>query len=158
MSNLIVITFPNVDDAGKALSSLQSLQRENMGSIDDWAVIVKEADGKINVKETSSKGAKTGAVGGGLIGLLLTSVFFPIAGIVIGAVAGALIGHSMTDHVDKKFVEEVKNALAPNSSALFVLGKGSPDAVAAAMRPFEGTLYHTNLDPDREQQLRDALK
>ena len=83
---------------------------------------------------------------------------FPIAGIALGAAAGALIGHAFTDHVDKKFVKDVEEAMAPNSSALFILGQGKADAIAAAFRPFEGTLYQTNLDTEKEEQLREALK
>lgn len=157
MSNLIVITFPNMDDAEKAREALKSVSGQGLGHIEDSAVIVKDADGKVKVHGQASSGAKGGAAVGGLLGLLIAGIF-PIAGIVLGAAAGALIGRSFTDHVDKKFVQDVEAAMAPNSSALFVLGKGSPDAIAAALRPFEGTLYHTNVDPEKEEVLRDALK
>ncbi len=157
MSNLIVITFPNVDDADKAREALKSLSGEGLGRIEDSAVIVKDAEGKVKVHGQASSGAKGGAAVGGLLGLVIAGIF-PIAGIVLGAAAGAFIGRSFTDHVDKKFVKDVEQAMAPDSSALFILGKGSPDAVAAALRPFEGTLYHTNMDEEKEQVLRDALK
>jgi uncharacterized membrane protein len=157
MSNLIVVTFPNIDDAEKALEALKSLSGEGMGKIEDSAVVVKDADGKVKVHGQASSGAVSGGVVGGLLGLLIAGIF-PIAGIALGAAAGALIGRSFGDHVDKKFVQDVEKAMAPNSSALFILGKGNPDAIAAAFRPFEGTLYHTNVDPEKEQQLRDALK
>ncbi len=157
MSNLIVVTFPNMDDAEKARESLKSLQGQGLGQIEDSAVVVKDADGKIKVHGQASSGAVGGGVIGGLLGLLIAGIF-PIAGIALGAAAGALIGRSFGDHVDKKFVEDVKASMAPNSSALFIIGKGAPDAIAAALRPYEGTLYHTNVDPDKEEQLRDALK
>jgi uncharacterized membrane protein len=157
MSNLIVVTFPNTDDAEKARESLKSLGNEGLGKIEDSAVIVKDAEGKVKVHGQASSGAKTGGVVGGLLGLLIAGIF-PVAGIALGAAAGALIGHSFTDHVDKKFVKDVEAAMPPNSSALFILGKGNPDAIAAAFRPFEGTLYQTNLDSEKEDQLRDALK
>jgi uncharacterized membrane protein len=154
---LIVITFPNVDDAGKALDSLKDLQKSGHANIEDSAVLVKDAEGKVDVKGQASKGSVTGGVVGGILGLLIMGIF-PVAGIALGAGAGALIGHMITDSVDKKFVEDVKEAMTPNSSALFVIGTGDPTAVAAAFRPFEGTLYHSNIDSDAEQQLRDALK
>ncbi len=37
-------------------------------------------------------GVKAGAVGGGILGLIIASVFFPIGGMLLGAAAGALIG------------------------------------------------------------------
>lgn len=157
MSNLIVVTFPNVDDAEKARAALKSLSGQGMAHIEDSAVVVKDAEGKVAVHGQASSGAVGGGLVGGFLGLLIAGIF-PIAGIALGAAAGALIGRSFGDHVDKKFVEDVKAAMAPNSSALFIIGKGEPDAIAAALRPFEGTLYHTNVPPEKEEQLRDALK
>jgi uncharacterized membrane protein len=64
----------------------------------------------------------------------------------------------METGVDKKFVEDVSNSLQPGSSALFVTSSGGdPAAVVAALRPFKGTVYHTNLSSEAEQSLRSAL-
>lgn len=157
MSNLIVVTFSNVDDAGRARDNLKSISSQGLGRIEDSAVVVKNAEGQVRVHGQVSSGAKGGGVVGGVLGLLLAG-FFPLAGIALGATAGVLVGRMLGDQVDKKFVEDVQEAMAPNTSALFIIGAGEPDAIAAALRPFEGTLYHTNLAPDKEQQLRDALK
>jgi uncharacterized membrane protein len=157
MANLIVVTFPNRDDAEKAREILRSLEASGRAKIEDSAVLVKDEEGEVKVHGQVSRHAAGGAAVGGLLGLLLLG-FFPIAGIALGAAGGAVVGKAFGESVDKKFVEDVKQAMAPNSSALFMIGKGEPDAISAAFRPLEGTLYHTNLSPEKEEQLRDALK
>ena len=61
--------------------------------------------------------------------------------------------------VDKKFVEDVQNQLAPGSSALFIVLKGGDAAaIRGVLEPYEGKLIQTTFDTDLEEQLRDALK
>jgi uncharacterized membrane protein len=159
MSNLVVLTFDDTEQAGEALDALKKVQREGFLKIDDAAVIVKDETGKVNIKNQLDTGVKWGAVGGGLIGLILASVFFPLAGLAIGALGGALVGKTLDLGVDKKFVQDVTESLKPGSSALFVIGSGdNPDMVAAALRPFQGTIYQTTLPTEAVEELHAALK
>ncbi len=159
MSNLIVLTFDDTEQAGQAFAALKKAQSDGNINIDDSAVIVKDESGKVEIKNQMDKGVKWGAVGGGLLGLLLASVFFPLAGLVIGALGGALVGKSLDLGVDKKFVKEVTESLKPGSSALFVIGSSAhADVVVATLRPFKGTIYQTTLDTDKVEALKDALK
>lgn len=158
MSNLIVITFDDTEQAVEAFHSLKKVAGSGYAKIDDAAVIVKDESGKVQIKNQMDTGTKWGAVTGGFIGLLLASVFFPVAGIVIGALGGALVGKSLDMGIDKKFVKEVTDALKPGSSALFVVGSGNPEVIAAALRPYKGTIYQTSLDSEKLEQLQDALK
>jgi uncharacterized membrane protein len=157
MSGLIVITFNDIEQAGKALEALKKEASGGYLKIDDAAVIVKQESGKVEVKNQMDKGVKWGAVGGSLLGLMLAGLFFPVAGLVLGAIGGGLVGKSLDLGVDKKFVQEVTDALKPGMSALFVIGSGNQDVIAATFRPFEGKIYQTNLNPDAEKALKDAL-
>jgi len=164
MSQLVVTTFAGLDTAEKALEAVQSAAARGAVGLADYAVIEKDAEGKVNVKNRISSNTAWGAgIGGAMGGLLF--FFFPVAGIALGAGAGALIGKSIGDNVDKKFVTDVQDGLAPNSSALFLLVKdghnnsnASPRALVGALEPFEGTLYQTTVSSELEEQLRDALK
>ncbi|MFN2196212.1 MAG: DUF1269 domain-containing protein [Anaerolineales bacterium] len=159
MSNIIVIIFDDTEQAGEARASLRELEKGGYLKLDDAAVLVKDESGKIQVKNEVDRSVKVGALGGGLLGLLIAGVFFPLAGIVLGAAAGALIGKSFDPGVEKNFVKEVKDALTPGSSALFVLVSSSnPDMAIAAMRKYEGKVYQTSLDPEAEKTLQEALK
>lgn len=158
MSHLIVLTFEDTEQATQAFHSLKKLSGDGLLDIVDSAVIVKDEASKVHIKNQLDKGAKWGAVGGGIIGLMLASIFFPLAGLAIGALGGALVGKSLDMGVDKKFVQEVTESLKPGSSALFVIGSGNPDAVVAALRPYQGTIYQTSLPTEALEALEDALK
>jgi uncharacterized membrane protein len=158
MSNLIVLTFDDTQQASQAFDALKKAHGSGLVDIDDAAVIVKQESGKVEIKNQMDKATKWGAVGGGMLGLLLASVFFPVAGILIGALGGGLIGKSLNMGVDQKFVKEVTGTLKPGSSALFVIGSGNPDAISAVFRPFKGTIYQTTLSSEDVETLQDALK
>jgi uncharacterized membrane protein len=158
MSELVVLTFDDTEQAGAALEALKKASSGGHLKIDDAAVIVKDETGKIDIKNQMDSGTKWGAVGGGLIGLMLASIFFPLAGLAIGAIGGALVGKSLNLGVDKKFVKDVTETLKPGMSALFVIGSGNPDVVIAALRPFQGTIYQTTLPTEAVDELHAALK
>jgi uncharacterized membrane protein len=86
MSDLIAITFDGADDAAAALHSVRSLEHEGRFKLEDTAVVTKDAEGKVHVKNEMSSGTETGAVVGAVLGGLLF-VVFPVA-IVGGAIVG----------------------------------------------------------------------
>ena len=158
MSNLIVMTFNSPDEASKVRQTLRELEGAGRISLDDAAVIRKDADGTLAVEDEIDRGVKLGGLGGGLLGLLL-SFMFPLAGIVVGAAGGALAGRMADLGIDRQFVQDVSASLEPNSSALFVIVRDADPTIAiAALQPYQGTLYHTTLDPAVEAELRHALK
>ena len=80
MSQLVVLTFDDTEQAGQAFDALKKAQHGGFLKIDDAAVIVKQESGKVEIKNQLDTGVKWGALGGGVIGLMLASVFFPLAG------------------------------------------------------------------------------
>jgi uncharacterized membrane protein len=157
MSDLIVITFDNVDDAKNLRAELRRLEGEGVLGLDDAAVIEKDASGKVHIHDEVDRAVVIGALTGGLLGAFL-SFLFPIAGLVIGAGGGALVGKLTDMGVDKQFIQDVTEGLKPGSSALFVLvGSGNIEAALSAIRPYRGTLYQTTLPTELEAELRDAL-
>jgi uncharacterized membrane protein len=154
-----VITFDSTDEAGNVLGTLRSAQRADYLSLDDSAVVVRDGEGKIHVKNEMDRGVKVGALGGGLLGLLIGGIFFPLGGLLVGALAGALVGKSVDLGVDQKFVKQVGEELEPGTSALFVIVReANPDVAIAALKPYEGKVFHTSLTPDAEEELRRILK
>jgi uncharacterized membrane protein len=159
MANLIVLTFDDTEQAVQAFETLKKVQSGGYLKMNDAAVIVKDETGKVDVKNQVSSGTLGGAIGGGLLGMLIAGIFFPLAGLAIGAAGGALVAKSMHTGVDQDFVKEVTEGLNPGSSALFLMVKNSdPDIAIAALRPYKGKVYQTTLPSDIEDNLKDALK
>jgi uncharacterized membrane protein len=159
MSHILVITFDDENQAVSVLDSLKSLEHKSLLSIKDAAVIVKDAEGKVQIKNMVESGVKWGALGGGALGLLIGGLLFPVGGVLIGAAAGALIGKTFETGVDKKFIQEVRDSLDPSSSAiLFIIGSENVDALIAVLEPYNGKIYHSSFDTGAEESIERALK
>ena len=159
MSNLIVITFDNEEEAGKVRESVRQLQRQDLISLDDSEVVVKDVNGKVHVKNELDRGVKIGAIGGGLLGLMLGFLFFPVSGLIFGTLGGALVGRMTDLGVDGKFVKDVQEGMRPGSSAIFLLVRqAEPNAALAALKPYRGHVYHTSLATQGEESLRRVLQ
>jgi uncharacterized membrane protein len=159
MSNIIVITFDNEEEAGKVRETLRKGQKGDYLSLDDSAIVVKDAEGEVHVKNEMDRGVKVGAIGGGFLGLLIGGLFFPLAGLLLGVFGGALVGKLIAPGVDNKFLKDVEADMGPGTSAIFfIVRDANPDYAIAALRPYKGTIYHTSLPPEAEKSLRDELK
>ncbi len=158
-SNLVVLTFDNMDEAEQVHQALIKGKQEGALAIDDSAVVVKDAEGKVHVKNQVSHGTWTAAGVGGLLGLILGGIFFPIGALVLGLGGGALVGKLLDTGVDGKFVKEVGEEIKPGTSALFLLtSHENPAAEMAILRQFKGKVLQTNLSSEAEENLKKALK
>jgi uncharacterized membrane protein len=159
MSNLIVTIY---DDPDEAMHVRESISRQEKGgylSLDDSAVVVKDENGKIHVKNQVDRGVKVGAVGGGLLGLLIGGLLFPFAGLLIGALGGAVVGHFMDKGVDQDFVKDVSQELKPGGSALFIIVRDQdPGQAIAVLQQYKGKVLQTTLDSESEEALRRGMK
>jgi len=159
MANLTVIIFDDPDQAGELKEGLKKEEHEGLIKVDDTAVVVKDADGKVHTdKQFLDSGTKRGAVAGGVIGLVLLGLFAPVLGIAGGALIGGIVGKSANKGISKKFVEDVEKELKPNTSALFVMTEdANAAAVAGLLREYHGKIYQTTLPSDVAEELQNAL-
>ncbi|MGI9252358.1 MAG: DUF1269 domain-containing protein, partial [Thermomicrobiales bacterium] len=130
MSDLLVIMFDEETDAAEALATIREVERGGGVHLTDTAVITKDEDGTMAIKNEASSDAESGAVIGAVLGLIV-----PVIGSIVGAGVGAFIGSKFGDGaVDGKFAKEVAEALAPGTSALFLMTDGGDaDALAGAL-------------------------
>ena len=159
MSDLVAISFDTEATATAALGSIRALEKDGKIDLEDTAVVSKDADGRVPVKNEASSGTETGAVVGAVLGSLLFVVFPPA--IIGGAMIGGLIGRAAKPGIDGAFVKQVETDLPPGGSALFLLTKGVSDGhglLIASMRQYDGKVVQTSLDEEEEQALRDSLK
>lgn len=161
MSELIVIGFDDEFKAEQMRLDLAKLQREHLLDLEDAAVVVKNKQGKLQLKQAYNL-VGAGAVSGSFWGLLIGLIFLnPLLGVAAGAAGGALSGALADIGVDDDFIREVGNSLEPGSSALFILvRKATPDKVLQEIRnhQFEGKVIQTSLSYEDEAKLQEALQ
>ena len=159
MSDIVVISFDDPDKAGQVRESIRKTEKSGFVSLDDSAVVVKDAEGKVHVKNEVDRGVKIGAVGGGFLGLFIGFLLLgPIGALVIGGLIGGGIGSLAHMGISKSFIKDVSNDLQPGSSALFIIVRdANPDVVLATLRQYEGNVYQTSLPPEAEQSLRRSM-
>jgi len=116
---VIVAAFNDLNGASQALTSLKEAKKERLIEIEDAAVLTKDADGKVKIKETADmragKGATIGAIAGGVVGLLAGPVgWAALGGGVVGGLAAKLHDGGFPDDRLRQLAE----GLTPDSSAL----------------------------------------
>jgi uncharacterized membrane protein len=159
VATLTVWKFNDPYEAQKVLTSLEDLQKQELITVLDGAVVTWPKDANKPKTTQMSNMTGRGALGGAFWGMLFGLIFFvPLLGAAVGAAAGALGGSLANAGIDKDFIEQVKQRVTPGTSALFVMSR---DAVTDRIRPvFEKThaeLITTNLSTEQEQMLRKAF-
>lgn len=167
MSELVVVGFDRTDDADRVLTELNRLKREYLIDLADAVIAIRDADGKVQIKQSismvghgASYGALSGALWGTLIGLLFLN---PLAGLALGSAVGAGTGAlsgSLVDYgIDDDFIRELGETLTPDSSALFLLvRKAQPEKITAELKGFGGRIIRSSLSPEDEAKLQAALQ
>jgi uncharacterized membrane protein len=166
MSDLVVITYPDINQAEKTLEALKRMVTERLLDMEDAVYVTKDAGGAVQLHQMVNMpgtgavaGGASGALWGALIGLLFLQ---PLAGAAIGAAvgagSGALAGKFSDYGVDDNFVKELSAHMTPSSSAIFVLfHRATVDKVVPEISKFGGTVLRTSLSTDAEQRLQSAL-
>jgi len=119
---VIVAAFPELNGASTALRELMRGTQERLITIEDTAVITKDDDGTVKIKETADmgggRGATIGAIAGGVLGLLTGPVgWAALGGGVIGGLAAKLRDSGFPDARLRQLGEQ----LPPKSSALIAV-------------------------------------
>ena len=159
MSDIVVIIFDDPDEAGQVRESISKTEKSGYVSLDDSAVVVKDAEGNVHVHNELDRGVKMGAAGGGFLGLFIGFLLLgPLGALVIGGLIGGAIGSLAHMGISKSFVKDVSNNLQPGTSALFVIVRdANPDVIVATLRQYNGTIYQSSLPPEAEESLRRAM-
>lgn len=137
MSQLTAIAFDDRHQAGRVLDMLRQLEKDDLVSIDDALVLIRDEDGKLRRSQgidDALPGVAATAGGAGL-GLLLGAVAaLPIAGLA----AGGLLAHQMIARGQlARRVRQFNSAIEPGMSALFIVGKANDaELLIARLQPF----------------------
>lgn len=160
MSTLTALKFPTADGAERTLATVQELQRQQLITIQDAAIVSWPADKKKPKTRQLSDMKGAGALGGAFWGFLFGLLFFiPVIGLAIGAGLGALAGSMADMGIDDNFINQVKAKVVPGTSALFLLTSNAVmDRVLDAMKGIPMELITTNLPKEQEDKLRAAFE
>ncbi|NTU78167.1 MAG: DUF1269 domain-containing protein [Chloroflexales bacterium] len=161
MATMSVLKFTTPDGAERMESLLQSLQKQQLITVQDAAIVTWPADKKKPKTRQLHNMAGLGALDGAFWGMLFGLLFFvPLFGMAVGAGIGALTG-AMTDiGIDDKFISEVRQKVTPGTSALFVMTSGAvQDRVIAAIKDsgLQPDLIASNLTQEQEIALKTAF-
>ena len=136
MSKMIITVFENEEAARNGLGVLQSVHGEGPLSLFASAILVKDQDETVEVKEVADRGPEGTAAGmlfGGLLGLMAgplgaaagatagVAAYAALGGAALGASMGGLAGMAADldeVDVDVHFVTEAAKAIAPGEAAL----------------------------------------
>jgi len=158
MSTLIAVAYPDAQTAEQVRAELMQATKEHLLTLEDAVVVEHRPDGKIKLHQAVSvgaAGAATGAMWGGLIGLLFLA---PLFGMAIGAATGGVAGKMTDVGVSDDFVKQLGAKIPPGGAALIALGRtGARDKVIERVSPYGGEIIQTSLDDEDEARLRSAL-
>jgi uncharacterized membrane protein len=158
MSELIVFAFPDEKGASEMDEAIHRLKKEELITLDDAAVVVRNLDGKVKVKQAVNL-VGTGTVGGAFWGMLIGLLFWmPWLGMAIGAITGAITGKLSDYGIDDDFIHEVSQTIEPGGSALFLLiSKWTEDKVLDELGKFHPKVVRTSLSKEEESKLKAAF-
>jgi uncharacterized membrane protein len=157
MSNLVAIAYDDLDQAHRVMGSLGELVKEHSLTLEDAVIVEHKANGKLKLHQPSlaGTGAASGALWGGVIGLLF---LVPVFGMAVGAAAGAAGGAASDYGVDDNFVKELGAQLPAGGAAVIVLvQEATRDKVVPEISKYGGRVIQSSLSDDQQEAFQEAL-
>ena len=158
MATLVVIDYESEIKAEEVRIALLKMQKDYLIDVADAVVVVREANGKVRLRQMYNMTA-AGAISGGFWGTLVGVLFLnPLFGLAVGSAAGALSGALSDVGIEDNFMRDLAETIKPGTAALCLLIRSmTQDKVIDELQQFGGTLIQTNLPHENQTKLRDAL-
>ena len=156
MATLSVLKFDTPDGAKQMEQTLLALQKQQLITIQDAAIVTwpqgKKGPKTEQLHSLAGQGALMGAFWGMLFGLIF---FIPFFGLAVGLAMGALSGKFADYGIDDNFIKQTREKVTEGTSALFLLTGGAvQDKVVEAMKDQTFEIIMTNLPKAKEDELR----
>ena len=161
---LVGISFEDVFRAQEFLSAARGLASRGGLTLRDAVTVVKDDEGKTAVHETTDlepgRAAFSGAIWAGLFGLLLGGPVGWVAGIAVGAGAGALTAKIVDLGISDEWVTWFRSAVEPGTVTVALLVEDlDRDALVNEAARFTGAeLVYANLDHQTIERVKAALE
>lgn len=160
---LIGIAFDDSFRAQEFLTAMSRLASVGALQLRDAVIVSKDHEGHVRVRETidpqAGRSAISGAVWTGLLGLIVGGPVGWLAGLGIGAGAGAITAKVVDLGVPDDWVDWFRQAVAEGTTAVVVLAEDlDMRAFEDEVRRFAGAeLVHATLPASAITQIRAAL-
>ena len=120
---LIVAAFQDEKAADQALKDLKKVQKKKKIAIQNAAVLRKDENGKLHIKETADMGGGKGAALGGVAGAAIGLIAGPalVVPVAVGALVGGLTAKLRDSGFSDKRLESLGDGLVPGSSAIIAV-------------------------------------
>lgn len=161
---LIGISFGDMFRAQEFLTAMARLASQEKIHMRDAVILSKDDNGDVKVRETvdpqPGRTAISGAAWTGLLGLLVGGPVGWIAGLGIGAGAGALTAKIVDVGVPDEWVDWFRQAVHEGTTTVVVLADSFDiSALSAELARFKGAeLVHSTLPKYAIDQLTEALR
>jgi uncharacterized membrane protein len=120
--DLFIGTYPDAPAAEEAWRGLKQLADDEVVFVEGLALVNRDENGKIHVKDTKHEGgvgATIGAVGGAVLGLIFPPSL--LASAVVGTAVGAGAGTTVDRLSKRRIKSDVEWAVPPGSSGVVVI-------------------------------------
>jgi uncharacterized membrane protein len=148
MDNVLAITFADDQNAFAGLTALKELDDQGQLGLTGAAVVMRNEDGSIDIKDEVGDVGYAGTATGGIVGLLVGILGGPL-GILIGGATGVLIGSlfDLDDIDDSESVlsEMSHSVLVDRNSVLAEVSEQSPEVVDSAMERLGGLVVRRDV-------------
>ena len=155
----VVVTFDDMDKADQMLKIMKDLEHERKLTLDDAAILVKNEEGELRVKDLGEFTAKRGAVTGGVAGLVVGTILGgPIGGVILGAAAGAFAGNKMDLGISNDKIEAVGESMEQAGSAFFAkIEAADMELLTIVLKQSGGTLHELTVDDETVLDLENVM-
>jgi len=121
-TQVILAAFKDENGADLALEQLKAAKKEHLIAVPNVAVLRKDKQGKLHVKEPTDMGAGRGAAIGGVLGGLTGLVFGPVGlALVGGAAVGGIIARLHDSGFKDDRLRQLGENLQPGTSAILAV-------------------------------------
>lgn len=161
---LVGVAFETPFRAQEFLVAVGGLAAAGRLKLRDAVTVLKDADGKTTARETidptPGRSALSGAMWAGLFGLILGGPVGWVAGLAVGAGAGAASAKVVDLGIPDEWVGWFKQAVEPGRTIVALLVEDlDPDALVGEVERFPGAeLVYSNLDPGTIARIKAGLE
>ncbi len=116
---VIIAAFDGIDSAKEAFDDLKQLEKEKSIKIENAAILQKDDDSKLHIRDVKDMTGTRGAVLGGVTGAIVGAITGPVGWVAFGGAAiGGLVAKLKDGGFDNSRLEQWGAQLQPGTSAL----------------------------------------